>query len=105
MGIVSVEEVQAKLKAEFGIILEEKKPVPPAAASPIKMKTFTRPDQIEETGAFLGEELDIALPSDKEELDIAPPSDKEELDIAPPSDKDDSALQGSLLDPDEELMS
>jgi hypothetical protein len=27
------------------------------------------------------------------------------LDIAPPSDKDDSALQGSLLDPDEELMS
>jgi hypothetical protein len=105
MGTVSVKEVQTKLKAEFGIRLEEKKPVPLAAASPIKMKTFTRPDQIEETGAFLGEELDIALPSDKEELDIAPPSDKEELDIAPPSDKDDSALQGSLLDPDEELMS
>jgi hypothetical protein len=57
------------------------------------------------TGVFLGEDLDIAPPNDKEELDIAPPSDKEELDIAPPSDKGDSTFQGSFLDPDEELMS
>jgi DNA-directed RNA polymerase subunit alpha len=105
MGIVSVKEVQAKLKAEFGIGLEKKKLVPTAAASPINMKTSTRPDQIEETGVFLGEDLDIAPPNDKEELDIAPPSDKEELDIAPPSDKGDSTFQGSFLDPDEELMS
>jgi hypothetical protein len=57
------------------------------------------------TGVFLGEDLDIAPPNDKEELDIAPPSDKEELDIAPPSDKGDSTFQGSFLDPDEGLMS
>jgi hypothetical protein len=70
----------------IGTILEKKGIVPLACAvpsiSPPKKKT-SKPDKIEKTGVFLGDDLDID----------------------PPSYRDDLALHDSLVDPDGGLMS